>query len=127
MLNNLDSYLAKEIARVELEEAKPKPKPKNNVKALKEKQRRLTVAYTAGGMPDEQYLKENKELLDLIKKAEAEAPEKPKDLAPLKDLMERDIKGIYETLDEEEKQRFWLGLIKEIKIDGKEVKDVIFF
>ena len=127
LLNNLDSYLAKEIARVELEEAKPKPKPKNNVKALKEKQRRLTVAYTAGGMPDEQYLKENKELLDLIKKAEAEAPEKPKDLAPLKDLMERDIKGIYETLDEEEKQRFWLGLIKEIKIDGKEVKDVIFF
>ena len=127
LLNNLGSYLAKEVARVELEDTKPKPRPKNNLKALKEKQRRLTVAYTAGGMPDEQYLKENKELLELIKKAEAEEPEKPKDLAPLKELMEKDIKGIYETLDEEEKQRFWLGLIKEIKLDGKEVVDVIFF
>lgn len=127
LLARLDQDLADEIARVELEATKPKPKPKLNVKALKEKQRRLTVAYTAGGMSDDEYIKDNKELLDLIKKAEAEEPEKPKDVTPLKELLEVDFRSLYEGFDEEEKQRFWMGLIKEIKLDGKRIKDVIFF
>lgn len=127
LLNNLGSYLEQEIARIELERTAPKPKPKVDVKALKEKHRRLTVAYTAGGMSDEQYLQENKELLALIAKAEAEAPEKPRDAAPLRELRESDFQGIYEGLTEEERQRFWQKIIKEIKLDGKEIKEVIFF
>lgn len=127
LLADLEKYLEAEIARVELEQRKPKAKPKNNLKALKEKHRRLTVAYTAGGMTDEEYLRDNKELLDLIKKAEAEAPEQPRDVAPLKELMETDFRGVYETLTEEERQRFWTRLIKEIKLNGKEIDDVLFF
>ena len=127
LLARLDQDLKDEIARVELEAKKPKPKPKLNVKALKERQRRLTVAYTSGGMSDDEYIEENKEILALIKKAEAEAPEEPKDVAPLKKLLETDFHSLYEGFDEEEKQRFWAGLIKEIKLDGKKIKDVIFF
>ena len=127
LLARLDQDLRDEIARVELEARKPKPKPKLNVKSLKERQRRLTVAYTAGGMSDDDYIAENKEILALIKKAEKEEPEKPKDVAPLKELLETDFRSIYEGFDEEEKQRFWTGLIKEIKLDGKKIKDVIFF
>lgn len=127
LLNNLSTYLQNEITRVELEAKKAKPKPKVNVKTLKERQRRLTVAYMAGNVPDEQYLKEDQELKALIKKAEEEAPEKPRDVQPLKELMEKDIKSLYETFTDEEKQRFWLGLIKEIKLEGKKIKEVIFF
>ena len=127
LLTRFEEFLEGEISRVELEAKKPKPKPKLNVKALKERQRRLTVAYTAGGMSDDEYLRDNNELLALIKKAEAEEPEKPKDVAPLRELLESDFRGVYEGLDEEEKQRFWTGLIKEIKLDGKKIKDVIFF
>ena len=116
-----------EIARVELEKKNPKPQPKINVKALKEKQRRLTVAYMAGNISDDDYLREDAELKALIQKAEQEAPPPPRDITPLKKLLETDFKSIYETLNDEEKQRFWREIIKEIKLDGKSVDKVIFF
>lgn len=127
MLKNLDSFLRGEIARVELEQTKPKPKPKNEATKLKERQRRLTVAYMAGNIPDEEYLAENEELKTLIAKAEAEAPPAQRDITPLKDLLETDFISIYETLTKPEQQRFWASIIKEIIIEGKEVKDVKFF
>jgi DNA invertase Pin-like site-specific DNA recombinase len=127
LLERLSEFLEKEISRVELEQAKPKPKPKNNAKALKEKQRRLTVAYMAGNVPDDEYLKEDAELKALIAKAEADAPPPVRDVAPLKTLLETDFETLYLTLSDEEKQRFWQGLIQEIELDGKKVKNVVFF
>lgn len=127
LLNGLAGYLTDEIANVELEQTKPKPRPKNNVKGLKEKQRRLTVAYMAGNVPDDQYLKEDAELKALIAKAEADAPPAPRDITPLKELLDTDFRSLYETLTEKERQRFWQKLIKEIIIDGKKIKQVIFF
>lgn len=127
LLAYLGDFIRDEIARVELEQTKPKPKPKNNVKALKEKQRRLTVAYMAGNIPDDEYLRDDAELKALIAKAESEAPPEPRDITPLKELLETDFRSIYETLNDEEKQRFWQRLIKEIKLENKRVVDVIFF
>ena len=127
LLADMEYYLRKEIARVELEQKAPKPKPKTDVKALKEKLRRLTVAYRAGNISDDEYLRDDAELKALIKKAEADATEPPKDVTPLKELLETDFRGLYATFDEEEKQRFWLGLIKEIVLDGTAIKDVKFF
>lgn len=127
LLAYLGDFLRDEIARVELEQQKPKPRPKNNAKALKEKQRRLTVAYMAGNIPDEEYLNEDAELKALIAKAESEAPPEPRDITPLKELLETDFLAIYETLDDEEKQQFWQRLIKELKMENKRVVDVIFF
>ena len=127
LLTRLDEFLEDEIAMVELEQAKPKPKPKTDASALKEQLRRLTVAYRVGNVPDEQYLKEDAELKALIAKAEADAPPEPRNIEPLKELLESDFRSLYETFDEEERQRFWQGLIKEIKLDGKKIKRVIFF
>ena len=126
LLSRLDDLLADEIARVELEQAKPKPQPKNNLKALKERQRRLTVAYMAGNIPDDEYLRDDAELKALIAKAESEAPPEPRDIAPLKDLLETDFRSIYETLNDEEKQQFWQRLIKEIRLENKKIVEVIF-
>ena len=127
LLSQLDEFLRDEIASVELEQEKPKPKPKTDVKALKEKLRRLTVAYRAGNMSDDEYLAEDAELKALIAKAEATAPPPPRDITPLKAILETDFRSVYETLNEEERQRFWQGLIKEIKVKGKKVEEVIFF
>lgn len=127
LVNGLDGYLREEIAAAEIELAKPRPKPKTNVKELKEKQRRLTVAYMAGNKTDEEYLQEDAELKSLIAKAEKTAPPEPRNIQPLKDLLESDFKSIYESLTEEEKQLFWTKLIKEIKLDGKQIKRVVFF
>ena len=45
----------------------------------------------------------------------------------LKELLETDFRTMYAGLDEEEKQEFWLDLIKEIKLDKKTVTEVVFF
>lgn len=126
LLSRLDEFTRGYIARVELEDAKPKEKPKVNIKALKEKQRRLTVAYLAGNVPDDQYVKEDAELKAAIAKAEADAPPPPRDLSALKEMLETDFRSLYDMLTEEERQRFWQELIYEIKLDGKQIVDVDF-
>lgn len=126
LLKNLKSLLENEVAQAEVEKAKPKPKPKTNIAALKERLRRLNVMYMAGNKSDEEYLKEDAELKALIAKAEQEAPPPDRDTEPLKEVLNTDFQAVYKTLDKEEKRRFWRGLIKEIKFDGKDIVDVIF-
>lgn len=127
MLKDLDKHLKNAIAKAEIEMTKPQPKPTVNIKALKEKQRRLTVAYMAGNITDEAYLQEDNELKTLIAKAEQTAPPEPKDITPLKELLNTDFKSLYEGFTDEDKQAFWTRLIKEIKLDGRNVSEVIFF
>lgn len=127
LLKNLNNLLEKEIATAEIEKSKPKPKPKYNIPALKERIRRLNVMYMAGNKSDEEYLKEDAELKALLAKAETEAPPPERDIEPLKKLVNTDFEKIYITLNPEEKQRFWRSIIKEIKLNGNNVKEVIFF
>lgn len=126
LLNRLDEFMQAEITKVEHQLAQPKPKPKNNIKALKERQRRLTVAYMAGNVPDDEYLRDDAELKAAIAKAESEEPPKPPDVSPLKDLIGSDFKSLYITFTDDEKQQFWQRLLKEIKLEGKKIIDVEF-
>lgn len=128
LLNRLELLLRDEIARVELERAKPKPKPKTDVPKLREQLRRLEVVYMSGNKSDAEYLAEAAELKARIAKAEAEtAPEAAeRDLSKLQELLEVDFRSLYETLDAEDRRRFWRGLIKEIHVDGPDVVGVDF-
>ena len=127
LLKNLKELLQNEITVAEVERTKPKPKPKNNLAALKEQLRRLNVMYMAGNKSDAEYLQEDAELKALIKKAEQDAPPPERDITALKELLTTDFEEIYKTFDQEDKRRFWRSIIKEIKVNGLEVKDVIFF
>lgn len=127
LLKNLRPLLEKEIIEDALEKAKPKKKPKNKLPALKERLRRLNVMYMAGNISDADYLKEDAELKLLIAKAESEAPPPERNMEPIKELLKTDFEAIYKTFEPEEKRRFWRGIIKEIKYDGKEIADVVFF
>lgn len=128
LLDNLDDLLRNEIARVELERTKPKKKPKTDTAALREKLRRLEVVYMAGNKSDAEYLSETAEIREQIRKAELEKAEEPDetDIESLKALLETDFRGIYETLEPEDKRRFWRGLIKEIHVSGNSVQAVDF-
>ena len=126
LLNNYKQLLEAHINTVELEQAKPKPKPKTDINALKEKLRRLNVTYRLGNIDDEEYMKDQKELKALIEQAEKEEPPKERDLTPLKKVLDTDIRSLYDTFTDEEKRRFWRSFIKEIKLDGVNVKEVIF-
>lgn len=129
LIAHLDTYLADTIAKVELQQKRQKKKPKTDVAALREQLRRLEVVYMAGNKSDAEYLKEDRELKDLIAKAEAEGPPPERDLQPLRELLETDFRSIYKALDEPEKKRFWQNIIKEIHLepDEKRVKELIFF
>lgn len=127
LLKNLRELLEGEIATAELEKKKPKKKPKTNVPALKERLRRLEIVYMAGNKPDEEYLAEQKEIKDLIAKAEQTAPPPERDLTPLKEILNTNFSAIYATFDQEEKRRFWRGIVKEIVFTDKDITDVIFF
>ena len=129
LLGHLDELLRNEIARVELGRTKPKKKPKTDVAALREKLRRLEVVYMAGNKSDAEYLAETAEIKEQIKKAELEKADEPDetDIEALKAILETDFRGVYETLDPEDKRRFWRGLIKEIHVSGNSVQSVDFF
>ena len=129
LLDNLDELMREEIARVELERTKPKKKPKTDVAALREKLRRLEVVYMAGNKTDAEYLAETAEIKEQIRKAELEKLEEPDetDIEALKATLETDFRGIYESLEPEDRRRFWRGLIKEIHVEGNGIKSVDFF
>jgi DNA invertase Pin-like site-specific DNA recombinase len=128
LLANLDRLIEAEIEKVQIARSKPRPKPKTNIKALKESLRRLEVVYIAGNKSDDEYMKEQKELNDAIKKAESEIPEDPndRDLTHLQETLNTDFRTIYETLDDEDKRAFWRYLIKEIHVDGNDIVSVDF-
>lgn len=129
LLDNLEALMRGEIARVEIERTKPKKKPKTNIQALREKLRRLEVVYMAGNKSDAEYLQETAEIKQLIKQAEMETVEdmEEPDIEALKATLETDFRGIYETLSEEDRRRFWRSLIKEIHVEGNSVRAVDFF
>jgi len=126
LLKNLRPLMEKEIHDHEVEKAKPKKKPKSKLPALKEKLRRLNVMYLAGNISDDDYLKDDAELKAQIAKAESELPPPERDITPLQELLKTDFEELYKTLDQEEKRRFWRGVIKEIKFDDKDIVDVDF-
>jgi hypothetical protein len=130
LLERLDEFMKNTIAEVEIEAAQPKNKTgvERNIKNLKEKLRRLNVMYMAGNKTDEDYFKEDAEIKLALSKAEKELESnRPRNVDHLKELLKTDFRTTYTTLEDDEKQEFWLDLIKEIKLDGKKVEDVIFY
>ena len=122
LLDNLKNYI---MAELEVEQ-EPKPKPKTDVNKLKEKLRKLNVMYMNGHLDDDEYLSQADEINALIVKATQEAPEVERDLTPLKEILKMDLHSTYQNMSEEEKRRFWRGIIKEIHINGKELTKVVF-
>lgn len=129
LLKHLEELLKLEIEKIELQLQQPKPKPNANIGALKEQLRRLDVIYMAGNKSDDEYLKEQAELKEAIRKAENENPEKAvdRDLETLKRTLDSDFKTIYKTLDAEDKRVFWRSIIKEIHVEGNNVVNVDFY
>lgn len=131
LLERLNEFMQNTVVDAEIEQTQPandRSKSDKKIKALKERLRRLNVMYMAGNKTDDEYFKEDAEIKLALSKAEKELEiSKPKDVNRLKELLESDFLSTYETLIEEEKQDFWQRLIKEIKLEGNEVVEVVFF
>ena len=110
------------------EAAEPKQKKKTDDTAkLKEQLRRVNVAYYAGNMEDDEYIKKTKEIKAKIEKASAEEKqETPLDLTSLKEFLSSDFEKIYTTLDRKEKQVLWRSVISELIYDGNSIVGIKF-
>ena len=126
LLDHLEDYINLEIKALQKEKATPKPKPKTNVAKLKEKLRKLTVVYVDGAISDEEYLARSAELKSLISQAEQEQPQPERDITHLEELLRTEWKALYHALTLENKRRFWRSIIKEILLNGKDIKQIIF-
>ena len=80
----------------------------------------------AGNLDDADYLAQDAEIKALIAKAEKEAPPPDRDVEPLREILDTDFESLYKTFTQEEKRRFWRGIIKEIHMDGKDITGVTF-
>lgn len=131
LLDNLGTLLKDEISRVEEERAKPKPKPKTDVAKLKEKLRKVDVRYMNDTITEQEYFAETAEIKALIKKAEAEVAmtvtDADRDISHLQEVQGTDFRSIYDTLDNEDKRRFWRALIQEIYLEDNKPAGVKFF
>lgn len=130
LLSRMEQFLGDTIDEVEAEANEPKDKSalERKIKSLKEQLRRLNIVYMAGNKSDEEYFKEDADIKVALSKAEKEYElNKPRNVDHLKELLKTDFKATYELLTVEEKQEFWQDLIKEIHLDGKRVKHVVFY
>ena len=130
LLERLEEFIHITIENVEAEARNPKNKSDadRRIKNLKEQLRRLNVMYMAGNKTDEEYFKEDAEIKLAISTAEKELEiSRPRKVDHLKELLKTDFRTIYAGLEPVEKQEFWQDLIKEIKLDGKLVEDVVFY
>lgn len=123
LIDNAEKLIQEHIIAVEVEEKQNKPKKSNRVNVEK-KMQRLNDLYINGYIDMEKYKTDYAELQSLI----VDEPKKnaKKDLATVKNFLQGDFKKIYDTLSKEEKQTLWRGVIKEIRVFGKEIVDIKF-
>ena len=131
LLDNLEQYIANEVARVEtIEEAQPINKNAAKAEKLKAEMDRLNMMFRKGRIEEEEYDTEYFKLEKKLKSLDiAEAPPKI-DLDAIKGIIETDYRTLYAHLTRENKKAFWRSFIKEFAIDeNKKIvpESIIFF
>ena len=131
LLDNLDQYIANEVAKVKAIKEKKSPVQDNSkkIEELKKEMKRLTIAYRKGRVEEDEYDRDYAALENDLKKLEAVEKPEERDLTALVELMESDYRTIYEALDRPHRKAFWRNAIKEFVIDENRqiVPDSIIF
>lgn len=132
LLDNLESYITNEIAKVETisEKKKPEIDNSNKIAAIKKEMNRLNTMFRKGRIEEDEYDKDFAALeADLATLEEVEKP-KERDLTALKELLQSDWRTMYAALDKAHKRAFWRKLIKQFTVDeNKNINpdSIIFF
>lgn len=132
LLDNLDQYIANEIAKVKAISEKKSPALDNTAKIAEVKKEiaRLNTMFRKGRIEEEEYDKDYAALENDLKKLEAVEQPEARDLTALKKIIESDYRTLYDALDQAHKKAFWRSIIKEFTI-GEDRKinpeSIIFF
>lgn len=123
ILENMEQLAHEHIMKVKKMEEKQKNKPKSNRKTIETKMQRLNDLYVNGFIDMNKY---KADYADLQNQIIPETPQEPKDLTAINEFLKSDYKEIYSTLTDEAKQTLWRSVIKEIKVSGKSIVDIVF-
>ena len=130
MLARIEKEVRDKITEIEEERAKGKTNAaQNRLKSLREQLRRLEVVYMSGNKSDEDYISESILINSKIKEAELELKKDPaeSDTSALQAFLDSDFKSRYKDLTREEKKILWSGLVKNVYLEGTEIKSVELF
>lgn len=131
LLDNLDKYIADEIAKVNAIKEKENPAidNTNKIAALKKEIDRLNTMFRKGRIEEDEYDKEYAILDGDLKKLEAVEMPEERDLTNLTQILESDYRTIYEALDRPHKKAFWRNIIQEFEVgeDRQVIQDSIIF
>lgn len=122
LLENVEQLISNYIVSTEIEEKEKRP-VKSNRKQIEQKLQRLNDLYVNNFIDMEKY----KADYALLQSQIIDVPqEEKKDFTELKKFLEGDFKSIYKTLSDKEKRTLWRSVIKEIRMNGTEIKSVDF-
>ena len=131
-LENLDTYIKNEIAKVESVEEIVTPKNDNSkrIAQIKKEMDRLNMMFRKGRIEEEEYDKEYFVLEKELKKIDTEEKPVERNLDALKGMLETDYKALYAELDDKHKKAFWRKLVKEFSMNEDRIIDpesIVFF
>ncbi len=125
MLDSIKPAIRKYIARYEVAASGPAVSRKNDSARIREKMKNLKELYINGYIEFEEFKTRCDELqgqLDSINE-----PQRPRNLAPLKEFLTWDIENIYESFTPQEKRAFWASIINKIYLnDINEIVEIDF-
>ena len=132
LLDNLDQYIANELAKVTAISEKKDPAIDNTDKiaVVKKEIARLNTMFRKGRIEEDEYDKDYAVLENELKTLEAVERPEERDLTTLKRLIESDYRTLYDALDRPHKKAFWRSIIKSFTIgeDRKiDSESIIFF
>ena len=126
LLENIRSMLEGHILIADVQKQEKSRRPKvRDIVALNEQLRRLNVIYLAGNISDEEYDAETRRIKSEIDKAKIEnRDDVVLNTEGLRQFLESDALGIYETLSKEDQRRIWRTIIQEIHVEGTNVTGI---
>lgn len=131
LLERIKPEIERYIDECEVEDAQPVVRPKVDiVKKLEKELDRLNLQFRKDRISEEEYDTEYEALVKKINDARAKeaaiANPVKRDLAPLREFLQQDIKSIYSTFTREEKRTFWRGIIDNITLHPDKTIDLKF-
>ena len=125
MLDSIKPAIRKYIARYEVAASSPATNRKNDAARIKEKISNVKELYINGYMDFEEFKTRCDELQGLLDSISE--PQKPRNLAPLKEFLTLDIENIYGSFTPQEKRAFWAAIINKIYLnDTNEIVEIDF-
>ena len=127
LLDNFKQLAEDYITKNTIVETKKPKKKKDNSASIKSKISKLQTLFIENLIEIDEYKTRYEKLnAELQSITDETKEEKPKDLSKIKKILNSDIQGLYDSLDERGKKQFWMNTIDKIYVEHGEIIEVAF-